>query len=65
MAFFRLQAVDRQHQRRDIPVGFSQPLRVLLPSCQHRLVQAHVARDGIVGQPDVVRVVSLQTQLRH
>ena len=52
MAFFRLQAVDRQHQRRDIPVGDAQPLRVLLPSGQHRLVPAEVPLDGIVRQLD-------------
>src|SRR5215813_210264 len=34
MALFRLQAVDRQHQRRDIPVGLNELCRVLL-SCRH------------------------------
>jgi hypothetical protein len=57
MALFRLQSIDRQHQRRDIPVDLSEPCRVLLPGRQYRLVQANIVRDGIVGQPDLVRVL--------
>jgi hypothetical protein len=59
MAFFRLQAVDRQHQRRDIPVGLSQLCRVLLPGCQPRLILANIVLDRIVGQLALVRVLSL------
>ena len=57
MALFWLQSIDRQHERLDIPVGLSEPCRVLLPGRQHRLVQANVVHDGIVGQLDLVRVL--------
>jgi hypothetical protein len=57
MAFFRLQSVDGQHQRFDLLVGLSQPLRILLPGRQHRLVQANVSRDGIVRYPDLVGIL--------
>jgi hypothetical protein len=56
MAFFRLQPVKRQHQCLDIPVVLSQPLRILLPGCQHRLVQTNVVLDSIGGQRDLVGV---------
>jgi len=64
MPFFRLQAVDRQHQRRDISVGDAQPLGGLLPSGQHRLVPAEVPLDGLVRQQDFVGVLSLRTKRR-
>ena len=57
MALFRLQSVDRQHQRRDILVAISEPGRVLLSGRQHRLVPTNRVLDGIVRQPDLVRVL--------
>ena len=57
MALFWLQSIDRQHERLDIPVDLSEPCRVLLPGRQHRLVQANVVHDGIIGQLDLVRVL--------
>jgi hypothetical protein len=60
-----LQPVDRQHQPRDIPVVVRQPFRVLLPCRQHRLVQAHIVRNGIVGPCDLVAILSLCSKLRH
>src|SRR6266446_1483348 len=63
MPFFRLQPVDRQYQRLDIPVSLGQPIWGLLTGGQHRLVQAHRVFDGIVGQPDLVRVLSCGTKL--
>jgi hypothetical protein len=65
MAFFRLQAVDRQHQRRDIPVVLSQPLWILLPGRQHGLVAAKIGCESIVGQPDMIGVLSFRPQLGH
>ena len=64
MPFFRLPPVDRQHQRRNIPVGLCQLSWVLLTGSQHRLVQPNIVFDGIIGQRDLVRVLQLQTQLR-
>jgi len=60
-----LETVDRQHQCPDIAVGFNQLGRVLLPGREHRLIPANIRLDRISGQPDPVRVVSLQTQLWH
>jgi hypothetical protein len=37
----------------------------LLPGRQHRLVQANRVRDRIVGQPDLVRVLSCCTKLGY
>ena len=65
MAFFRLEPVDRQHQRLDIPVDLCEPFRGLLSGLQDRLVQAYIGLDGIVRQLNVVRVLSLQTKLGH
>jgi hypothetical protein len=57
MAFFRLQAVDRQHQRCNIPVVVRQPLWILLPGRQHGLVAVKIGRDSIIGQPDSIGVL--------
>ena len=65
MPFCRLEAVDRPHQRRAIPVALPELGRVLLPGCQPRLILANIMLDGIIGQPDLVGVLSRQTQLRH
>ena len=65
MALFRLQAVDRSPQRRAILVAISEPGRVLLSGRQHRLVPANRGLDGIVRQPDLVRVLSCCTQLGY
>src|SRR6266702_4746001 len=65
MALFLLQSVDRYHQRRDILVAISEPGRVLLSCRQHRLVPANRVLDGIVRQPDLVRVLSFCTKLGY
>jgi hypothetical protein len=64
MAFFRVQPVDRQPQPCDSPLVVRQPFRGLLPCRQHRLGQAHIGRDGLVGQWDLVALLSLCSQLR-
>jgi hypothetical protein len=63
MALFRWQSVDRQHQRRDIPVGLSELCRGWRSCRSHGLVQATLVLDDIVGQPERVRVLSCCTKL--
>ncbi|HSX77904.1 MAG TPA: hypothetical protein VLQ80_04935 [Candidatus Saccharimonadia bacterium] len=63
MALVWLPSIARQHQRCDSPGGLSEPCRVVLPGRQHGLVPATIVRDGSIGPLDLVRVLSVCTQL--